>query len=329
MNSRDLIQTSVPGVSINPNTSVEELKQIPHIPINRDFASRVKKMRKHFTKGTKGIHEYTLFNVTRDLKVPVGSENIDVNAGLYVSDGNTRLESQRTNEIASPNHGVISIIMEIDSEQQMLDEYYGIDSSAATELSSDIIRGALSFLDVKLNSTKGKKGGFASALKSAYPGDPKDSVLTKVQYFKRELELLDRCGIFNTTESTLQHQHFYCACLMAAKLYSNNINVLTKTLESLSRLTAEDLKTSDQKWNGITAMIYTMCIPDRKKWIPVEYVNTTKMASWDPAMSFYLYCFENQIEGKLLDHRKGFRGTNWEGKFNQTKTLLGNTYPTL
>ena len=332
------VSTGVPNVSINPNTNIEDILALPKVPHQRNHKIRVKKMNKHFVKDVRSIHQFTVGNVVDDMVVDLIHETIDVKKGLYLVDGNTRALSKKqlddgTNTIGyNPLHPVITTIVDIDTPQKLLDEYYSIDSSSATEISGDKLRGAIDALTLSLTSAKALAGSFGSALKQAYPGDDKDILLTKMAYFKNEIELLDECGIFNTTQSDLQNQHIYCASLIAAKLYSkppSNKVKLIKTLQSLSRLEVYNLKTSDKKWNGVTAIIHQMVRPNELgNWYDSEYHKSTKALSWQPVVGFLLYCLENQMIDKLVDKKSGFRPSSWTNKYTETLETLELLYPT-
>jgi len=340
---QNAISSGVPNVSYNHSVDMKHISNIPPVEINRNFKIRVKKMNKHFVKDVTSIHDYTLFNVQNDLDVEVGNEIIEVKPGLKLADGNTRAESYREGKASNfinggynPQHPVNTKIVDIYTQKQYLEEYYSIDSSSATETSPDILRGAIGFLEINMISAKAQAGTWGSALQQAYPGDPKDSPLWKVQYFHKELELLDQCGVFTPASNGLRksNQHLICASLIASKLYStptSNKVKLIKTLQSLSRLDFTDLKVKGDKWNGVTALIYQVCTSGSsqdKGWIPAEYVGSTKGKSWKPAMGFYLHCIEKEMTDKLTNHTSGFRHSVWENTFVEMKELLENKFPT-
>ena len=336
------ISSGVPNVSYNHSVDMELIAKLSPVEINRNFKRRVRTMNKHFVKDVTSIHDYTLFNVKDDLDVPVGSEIIEVKPGLTLADGNTRSESYRegkktnfSNGGYNPQHTVNAKIVDIHTHKQYLEEYYSIDSSSATETSPDILRGAIGFLEINLISNKAQAGTWGSALQRAYPGDPKDTPLWKVQYFNKELELLDKCGVFTPTSNGLKksNQHLICASLIAAKLYStpkSNQVLLMNTLQNLARYDFTDLKTKGSKWSGVTALIYQVCTSGStqdKGWIPAEYVGSTKGKSWKPAMGFYLHCIEKEMTDKLTNHTSDFKHSYWENQYVETLELLENLFP--
>ena len=337
---KNAIETGVPNVSINPKTKLEWLLALPKVPSNRPVEKRVNKMNKHFVKDVKSIHNFTVFWVKNDLLVRINSEDILVKTGWYVADGNTRLLSNK--QLNNPDHkatigynpihDVITKIVEITTEKLFLEEYYSIDNSAATENNGDLIRGAMGLLGVEMVSKKGKAGTFGSAISNAYPGDNTSSILDKVAYFRKELLLLDECGVFNTTETALQTQHFYCAALMSAKMYSepsSQRDRLVGLLKDISRIDFDGLKTSKDKWNGMTYLVYQSVMPNKHVNIYDEqFHKSTKFASWNPVVGFMLYCIDNHMGDKLIA-KKGVRpSTDPIAKgLSRTRDLLATLYP--
>lgn len=309
----NLLPTAVNGVHINPNCLTSELLKLPHIAINRDFRRRLNKMLRPFTKALKGQQIFVTFRIQETLEFDLAGETIVVEPGIYIADGNTRLESMRVGNIPTPN-AVIAFVFDIQGEEEYLDEYYAIDNSAATEVSADKIRGAISFLNLNVKSRVAVNGSFSWALKNAFPHDPSTGVLEKVAYFKNEIEFLDQCGIFDPVEKGLKTQNFYMACLMMAKQYSrppSSQAALKNVFQSLARLDFDDLMTHKDKWNGVTALIYQVCRPEKRNWYDPKHAGSTKFDATVPVVSFFIYCMQNQMQDRLLDKGKGFKPTNW------------------
>lgn len=333
-----LIPTAIKGVWINPNCLTSELLKQEHVQINRDFRRRLKKMLAPFKKALKGQHIFVVFRVTETLEFTLANETIVVDPGLYIADGNTRLESMRVGNIDTPE-SVIAFVFDIDNEDEYLEEYYAIDNSAATELSADKIRGAISFLNLDVKSRAAQNGQFGWALKNAFPHDSKEGVLEKVSYFKNEIEFLDECGIFDPVEKQLKNTNLVMACLMMAKQCSQPPAAkaaLKQVFESLARLDFDDLMTNKDKWNGVTALIYQVCRPEKRQWYDPRHAGSTKFDSIIPVVSFYIYCIQNAMQGKLLDKEKGYKPTNWgcgpksnrgEDLYTEVLKDLENNYP--
>ena len=317
-------KTAIDNLTVNTTMPTTLLAHLPAVHINRDFKRRVAKQTPNFLKDLIGQKVFTVFNVTEELNFDFHGEQITVEPGRYIADGNTRLEAHRQGKIELPTN-VVCLTIHIDDAEDYKQEYFAIDNSAATENSSDLIRGAIGFLDMNLDSTVGKGGNFASALKNAYPNDRTDSTIDKIAFFKSELELLDKCNIFNPSESDLKHQHFYGAMLMAAKLYAtppSSANKFQDVLKQLGRLESMDLNLSGNKWNGITALMFQCSNPEKKEWIPIECQGKTNYASIEPSYDFYLYCIELAMTDKLINKARGFKKANWEGYYNKTLELI-------
>jgi len=334
------VETAVPNVSINPKTKFEWLLDIPKVPNNRPVDKRVKKMNQHFVKNVKSIHNFTVFWVKKDIVVDINGEQILIKEGLYVADGNTRiLSNKQLNDDThpattgyNPKHDVITKIVNIETPKQFLEEYYSIDNAAATENNGDLIRGAMGLLGIEMVSKRGKAGTFGSAINNAFPGDNTSPILDKVAYFRKELTLLDECGIFTPTQDDLTTQHFICAALMSAKLYSepsSQRDRLVGLLKDISRMDFDSLKTNKDKWNGMTYLIYQSVLPNKHvKIYDIEYHKSTKFASWNPVVGFMLWCIDNYMNNKLIA-KKGVRpSTDPIAKgLPKTRDLLGTLYP--
>ena len=339
---KNAVETAVPNVSINPKTDFEILKKLKMIPVNRPVDKRVKKMNQHFVKDVKSIHNFTVFWIKNDIVVELNGEEFLIKAGWYVADGNTRiLSNKQLNDDThpsttgyNPKHDVITKIVSIETPKQFLEEYYSIDNAAATENSGDQYRGGMSLLDIQLNSTRGKAGAFGSAIINAYPGDRKASRIERLAYFRKELILIDKCGVFQPQEDDLATQHFVCAALMTAKLYSepsSQRDKMVKLLTDISRQEFDNLKTNKDRWNGMTYLVYQSVQPNKhvKNIYDAEYHKSTKFASWSPVVGFMLYCIENHMNDKFIS-KKGVKPSTSPIKnaFVDTKELLEKMYPT-
>lgn len=321
-----VIPTAYPRCWIKPKEDFEKVLNLPENPTQRHTALREPKMSEIFaTKDTAAIHHFTVFNVVNHLVLNFNGEKIDVPVGEYNGNGNTRCLSNkmlvsgvRDKGYTPPKDGVVILGVDIFTKEQLLEEYFGTDSTTASETSAHKIQGAIHKLGLNVKSSTAIKGTFASALNHAYPGDNKDIPLQKVAYFKNEIEMLDECGIFNPNEDDLANQGFYCSALIAAKMYSkpeSSNNKIKEILKSLSRLDIDSLKTADKKWGGVTFIISQMVRPNEKgDWYPMEHHKSTKFASWTHHQGFLLYCFELAMTDKKVDKKKGIRpAVQWLG----------------
>lgn len=312
----NFIETDIDGCRIYPKVPFESLSSIPPNPLNRAVEDRIKKQGENFEKPTHSKMVFRVFNVKKRITFDFNYETVTVEKGRYIGDGNTRIESnkaikeKRIKRGFKPERDCIVIETDIYNAKQLKEEYFSLDSIAATETSSDKIRGALIALNVSLSSPVGRKGSFASALNYAYPGDNRDSALAKIAYFKKELELLDECGVFEPNDSEMGKQHFYCACLIAAKYYSSHSSSVKDTLKKLfkeaSTLESRQLNTKDDYWSGLTYLMYQASHPNKHCHIyDGEFHGTTKGASWNPVIGWMLWCIDKHIKGQKIHYKNG------------------------
>ena len=343
----NVIPAGHPRRWIKPEEDFSNVLKLPEIPTQRNTKLREKKMSKIFAeKDTGALHDFSVFNVTNDLVLSFNGEEIQVPIGEYNGNGNTRCLSNklvtlgdRSEGYMPPEDGVLILGVDIETRDQLMEEYFGTDSTDASESTAHKIQGAVQRLNLNVTSSIAIKGGFASALNHAYPGDGKDIPLEKVAYFKKEIEMIDECGIFNPTEDSLANQGFYCASLIASKLYStpeSSNRRIKDVLTSLARLDVDSLKVMEKKWSGITCIIHQMVRPNEKgNWYPMEHHKSTKFASWEHHQGFFLYCFELAMNDKLVDKNKGIRpSVQWLGsktklsRYEESLDSLEQIHPT-
>lgn len=316
-------ETGVEGLYMYPKYPAVDLfdeANIPTIQINREFQSRVDKQLANFKKGTKGSKVFTLITVTKKFTLKYHYETVVVEPGTYLADGNTRRETHKLGKIEFEDYlPVIEIVL--DNQTDYKEEYEGIDNLSSAEINREKIKGAMQTMGLDLVSTVARGGNFASALNNAYPYDKRDGVWDKVGFFTKEIELLDKCNVFQPTDDLLKHQHFYGACLMAAKLYSQPGTTALQFKQVLTQLTAldsETMLTAGERWNGITALLFQLSRPDARDWIPIEALRKTNFASVAPSYNFYLYCFELAMSNKMLHRKRGFKPSNWADHYADT-----------
>ena len=79
---------------------------------------------------------------------------------------------------------------------------------------------------------------------------------------------------------------------------------------------------SGDRWDGLTAMCFEIFNPGKKDWIPEGMLKKTSFSTQKPQMDFFLYCFEKYMSSKKIDKTKGFKPSNWEGKWEEIADLL-------
>lgn len=316
MNNITYYESDIEGCRVYTKVPFEFLRKIKKLPINRAVLERLRKQADNFEKDTFSKMVFRVFNITKRIVLDYDYEKVVIEPDRYIGDGHTRIASAEAIEKGEikkgfkPDKDCIVIEVDISDSNQLLEEYFSLDSSAATETSADKIRGALIALNVSLSSPIGRKGSFASALNFAYPGDVRDSALAKIAYFKKELELLDSCGVFEPNDSEIGKQHFYCSCLIAAKYYSGHSSEvqdrLKKFFKEASTLEVRQLNTSDDYWSGLTYLMYQASHPNKNCHIyDTEFHGATKGASWNPVVGWMLWCIDKYIKGQKIHFRNG------------------------
>ena len=244
------------------------------------------------------------------------------------SKDSNNIEFKRFTEGYDPSHDVVAWIIDVTEPEDLLREYFGIDNQAATESSSDKMRGAIKTLSMNVVSNKAKSGGFGTALNAAYPGDSKLEPIVKVSYFRNEIMLLDKANLWMTAESELQTQHFYCAALIAAKIYTTNgfeqRDRFLCVMKNLTSLDQYKVKRDTPKWSGITALIHQLTNHTDKEWYPIHEHKRTGLSSWKPVVGFLLYCIELAMLDKHIDHVKGFKPSHWKNHYSDARSNMIN-----
>ena len=301
--------------------------KIPTIEINRDFERRVKKMQPHFVKGLPSLEIFVIINVLSGFNITLNGETIFVSKGKKLADGNTRRESMEQHPEQIPGHNVIFIQFDVDNEEDFKNLYYSYDSSASVENSADKITGAFNLLGMDLVSKTAKSGTLGEAIKAAYPGDRKDSILDKVAYFKNEIQILDKTGLLNPADKELKFQMLFAMALIALKLYDHPETQALRCitgLEVLAREASDNLDVTGDRWDGLTAICYEYFYPGQKGWIPKGAHRQTGSKTLEPQLDFLLYCFSKYMAKQKIDKKQGFQPTNWKGEYQSTIEIIAD-----
>jgi len=284
----------------------EEL--LPTIPINRDEKRRIPKMRKILQDWLPTHDEIAIFRVTKDIEVTVEEgEKVPVKAGDYLGNGNTRRKYYAMYPQEAPETDLVATVYDVHSEKEFIKFYYSYDSTESAESGAQKIQGAIRLLGMNVSSTVAKNGGFRSALDIAHP-NPKASVIEKVSYFKEEIQLLDRVGIFSHMDKDLKFQAMYAMCLMAAKYWSSpsdQYDRMVAGLQTLAAAKADEMNLSGDRWDGLTC-IEVQYFTEMKNWVEKGFLRKTSFATVKPQLDFLLYCFELYMLKQKINKSKGF-----------------------
>ena len=304
-----------------PRTLYMDEDLLPTIPINRDEKRRIPKMRKILRNWLPTHDEIAIFRVTNDIEVTVEEgEKIPVSAGDYLANGNTRRKYYSQYPDEAPETDLVATIYDVNSEKEFTKYYYSYDSTDSAESGAQKIQGAIRLLGMNVSSTVAKNGGFRSALDIAYP-NPKASVIEKVSYFKDEIQLLDRVGIFSHMDKGLKFQAMYAMCLMAAKYWNSptdQYDRMVAGLQTLVNAKPGDLNMSGDKLDGLT-IIQTLYFLNGQVYnfsIEPGFLRKTSFATIKPQMDFLLYCFELYMTKTKRDKAKGFNSRPQDGIYD-------------
>ena len=294
-------------------------------PINRNERRRLNKL-KFLKKHNRTHDEIALFIVREPIEVKTKDGDIyPTEPGVYLGNGNgRRLWYEEYPDYAPKTKTLIATVHEVTNGEEYELLYDCYDSDDSVEKSAEKIQGVLSFMGVNVNSTKAKSGAFGSALSMAY-GDWKASAKDRISTFKSEIELIDKVGMFSPEDKGLSFQAMFAMSLIVAKLYGTPEKSKERMISGLQFLASakqDDMQYGDQKWDGLTAICYEVFNPGGKGWIPVGDLGATKGSSQAPQLDFFLYCFEKYMMSQKLDKTKGFKESNWKGKWAEIADLL-------
>ena len=301
-----------------PRTLYMDKDLLPTIPINRNEERRIPKMRKILQNWMPTHDEIAIFRVIKDIEVTVDEgETIPVTAGLYLGNGNTRRAYYSKYPDEAPTTDLVATIYDVNSESEFTKFYYSYDSTDSAESGAQKIQGAIRLLGMNVSSTVAKNGSFRSALDIAHP-NPKASVIEKVSYFKEEIQLLDRVGIFSTMDGGLKFQAMYAMCLIASKYWSSPSDQHDRMVAGLQTLTAskpDEMNNSGDRWDGIHC-IQVQYFTEMRNWVEKGFLRKTSFATVKPQMDFLLYCFELYMTKTKIHKGKGFNSRPQDGLYD-------------
>lgn len=282
---------------------------LPTIPINRDERRRIKKMSKILKKWIPTHDEIAIFKVTKAFSyIFDDGRTIEIKPGYYLGNGNTRREFYGEYPDDAPTTNLIATVYEIDSQEKFDSHFDSYDSQDSVMNGAQYIQGAIRLLGMNVSSTLAKNGAFRSALDIAHP-DPKAKILDKVCFFKNEIELLDRVGIFSHMDKQLKFQAMYAMCLIAAKYWSSPSDQYDRMVAGLQNLVSarsDELNMSGDRWDGLTCIQVQYFFETTKSWVEQGYLRKTSFATVTPQLDFLLYCFELYMTKQKIDKQKGF-----------------------
>lgn len=341
----EMTPSGVPGSAVVLSADIADILALPHHHLQRDETQRIKKMIPIFRRRVPTLYNFAVINVTTQFDIDLGDTVVTVEPGMRMCDGHTRNLFFKMYPDEQPTHPVLVTVYTVDTAADYAAIYNAYDSPDSVETTAHKIQGAFRVLGIldKVTSPKLKTGGIGTAINIAYPGDSRDPTIEKVAYFKDEILLLDALNVFSPTDSDLKFQTLWASALMLAKMYSGDSNTATYArmisfLQGIARIGSDDLMCGDNKWDGLTALLFEVFNPGKKGWISEGMLRKTSFATVAPQMNFFLYCMiELYMNDKKLDKTKGFKQSFWnnyttdadetaQGYYTVTKELLKEIY---
>lgn len=286
-----------------PRMPVEVLGNLERLPIQRNEQRRVKRKEKIFSKSYSTLAHITIIEVKNRVENTENNETISIEPGFYLVDGYTRRLYWQNNPDTAPIE-VSAMCYEAKTYDDVKNTYYSFDNASAVERSNEIVASAMTAFGIRGNSNKVITGQLGSALRTAYPGDDKDSVYQKVSYFKREIEFLDKVGIFSPSTTKLGYQVNFAFALAAAKAYGlgnkrMEFGLRTIATAKLMNSSTWNPSTNPDKVYGLEALIREYLWQEGcLGFIPQEYKFNGKYTAVDYQMDVMAYLFSHWMEEK-------------------------------
>lgn len=256
-----------------------------------------------FNKQAESVLDFTVFNIKKPFTVTVAGEKYDIEVGFQKADGHTRTEAWTKWDPEFVPKTVNVKIVDIESAEQFLTEYYSYDSAEATEKTVHKITGALRLLNIDMRSTRGKRGTFGESVRYAYPFG-KAWIGEKVGYFKEELPLVDRYIMqMDSKELKAQTSTLTSAFLIALKLYgkpAEQKQQLLSMMKKINTIKADDWQLKHNPNNDDKSRFDGAQLIIREAINPQFTTAGTKGQDYINSLDFYLYCINNWMQGKFL-----------------------------
>lgn len=313
--------------------SLDDYGTIPPIPTNRLSHLRVSKMKKVFDQAysvgqIQTLTEVAIGVVTKDFEDPESKHKYKVN-DVFVIDGNTRQHYWKMYpEKAKLTGDLTAKIHYLSSMDDVVYSYYPYNNAKSSEKASEILQGLARRYNWAPRQTVFVKGGYKTAMSWACTGVlDKPSLFEEFHYCFEELKLLDSVSknsantITNPNLKSLKSQAIIAACLIALKIYSNNLR-MHDFIDRISNISKEELLTAMAKGEldpvQIIAIEYSGLSSQRGSNVSTGWLDghagSTKFASQQPQLDFLLHWIKKYIELPSLKYNfnKGIRPTSWE-----------------
>lgn len=322
------------------NFSVGVFCKLPPAPIQRNSAKRIGKMKKIFDEAYAANQAQSLTEVVIGV-VTTDFDDIDESTGAVIAsykagevgilDGATR---QHYWKLYPKEHDLTAKIHFLSNMKDVEFAYYPYNNQASVEKTSDLLQGLARRYQWQPRQLMFANGGYKTALDWATfrPGDAGYAALeTSFNFNFDELKVLDtlpKNGGYSITKpaiKSLKSQAIISACLIALKLYPNNLRLF----DFIDRLSAIDMDAIKQAVNKgdidaveIVAIEYTgwskmrgSLGPDKTTSWTNEFFGSTNFASKEPQLDFLLHFIIEYIQNpnKRWNFDRGVKPTSWIG----------------
>jgi len=332
-------QNSYPTIQVAGHTfaniPVSEFITLPPAPVQRNSHMRVNKMKPIFDKAYAANQGHTLTEVAIGVVVS-DFEDRDPQTGALLNaykagevsiiDGATRKHYW----INYPQtHALTAKIHYLNSMADVNFAYYPYNSKESVENTNHVLQGLARRYNWQARQPMFANGNYKTALDwaTSRPGDDAKAIETSFNFNFEELKVLD--ALPKTGSNTiskpaipkLKSQAIMAACLIALKLYPNNVR-LFDFIERLVNLTVDDINDAIARknitpyeivaieWMGWSAR-RGVTIDDT--WLK-DVAGSTKFASKEPQLDFLLHWIIEYVNNPTVvyNFNKGIKPSSWE-----------------
>jgi len=334
-----MVELDQPGKFLIPKMETQDFIDLQDHRIQRPYKKRLRKMKEHFDKNLKTLTDVSMSVATQAFAGVFNDNTISLEKDEETkTDAHTRAENWKmlaAKGLPIPEFVSCTVYM-ISSFEEYCNIYYSFDSSASVEKPNEKIAGTYDALNISVNSSIAKSGTYATALNEAYPGDPNDDIISKVSYFKDEIQLLDEQGVFGCKSGC---QAVYAVALAQAKLNSIPISDrsrLTTGLHDLSNYKSPGKTLNDiGKFYGMDLCAYVYLGQDKNEnegslhhcKVDPTILKKTNFHAMVPQLDFVTYCFDIYMTKTPKAHAGGVKRPGFKHRWDNSQTALLVTHP--
>lgn len=275
----------------NVKWSFDKLKSYPPFQRNRDVLPRVKKLTKILS--TKFSPTQIEYKVGLAVK-PFGKYK---KGDMFVLDGNTRTEVYKKRTDLIPPCDLDVKIYELDNLDDANTLYYSVDSSDASEKSSEKVTGIHREREFEAISKVLRKGQYNTALRAACRyGENENGVYlekapfeTKLDFYWNEIKFIDKSNLDTFERMSIS---VLASLLMITKNHGTDNPMVTKLLEKYRGGTTT--VNNDDEMDGVHYVYHNVYTENRDIWSQSSFGQTPDL------ICSILYGFEMFVTGQTI-----------------------------